>query len=128
MGVTKTENQRIALKKNLNKIYQISQSHPKKCAIKDLFSPTADKWSLFCLYYLAYSETLRFNELKNKIPGISSRMLSSTLKKLEKTKLLKRKAYAEVPPRVEYSLTPFGYEYAEKLLELNLWMYQSYFE
>jgi len=126
MAVTNAEDQALSFKKNLKKIYKISQSEPKSCLVKDLFSPTSDKWSLFCLYYLGAEKNLRFNTLKKRIPGISARMLSTTLKKLESIKLLKREAFAEVPPRVEYSLTKFGYAYTEKLLELNLWLYEKH--
>jgi DNA-binding HxlR family transcriptional regulator len=51
---------------------------------------------------------LRYTELKNNIPDISQKMLTCTLKQLEKDHLLNRKAYAEIPPRVEYSLTDLG--------------------
>ena len=51
---------------------------------------------------------MRYTELKNSIPDISQKMLTCTLKQLEKDHLLKRKAYAEIPPRVEYSLTDLG--------------------
>jgi len=51
------------------------------CPVKGVFAPAVDKWSLFCLYNLAYNKVLRFNKLKNYIPGISARMLSVTLKK-----------------------------------------------
>lgn len=123
MAVTKADNQRLKLRKNLKKIQSISEEHQDECLVKDLFSPNTDKWSLFCLYHLAGEKDLRFNVLKKRIPNISARMLSTTLKRLEGLQLLNRKAYAEVPPRVEYRLTKFGLAYTEKLLELNLWLY-----
>jgi len=52
-------------------------------------------------------------------------MLSVTLKKLEEAQLVERKIYAEVPPRVEYSLTKFGYQFSEKLVDLNIWIYSK---
>jgi len=96
-----------------------------ECPIKDVLAPTVDKWSLFCIYNLGYRDVIRFNELKKKIPGISSRMLSVTLKKLENADIVKRKVFPEVPPRVEYKMTPFGKKYAEKLLDLNLWLFEN---
>ena len=51
---------------------------------------------------------MRYTELKNSVPDISQKMLTTTLKQLEKDHLLTRKAYAEIPPRVEYSLTELG--------------------
>lgn len=85
-----------------------------------------DKWSLFVIYNLAYFDTLRFGELKTNIQGISSRMLSVTLKKLENHSILHRKVYAEVPPKVEYKLTEFGQELAEKSIDLNEWFLDKY--
>ena len=126
MAVTKADNQRLEFKKKLTKMHKLSRNEgPHLCLIKDIMAPSSDKWSLFCLYNLAFSEVLRFNELKKYIPGISSRMLSLTLKKLEDKKMVKRKVYAEVPPKVEYRLTKFGDEYAQRLVELNLWVYEK---
>ena len=126
MAVTKSDNQRLNFKKNLQKIQNISREHRDECLVKDLFSPNTDKWSLFCLYHLAGEKDLRFNMLKKRIPNISARMLSTTLKRLEGLQLLSRTAYAEVPPRVEYKLTKFGLAYTERLLELNLWLYAEW--
>jgi len=127
MAVTNAENQQVKLKKKLRKIYELSKDCPMddNCPIKGVLAPSVDKWSIFCLYNLAYNKVLRFNELKGFIPGISPRMLSVTLKKLEKSKLVQRKIYAEVPPKVEYRLTKFGLELSEKLVELNLWLYNK---
>lgn len=85
-----------------------------------------DKWSLFVIYNLAYFETLRFGELKSNIRGISSRMLSVTLKKLEKHNIVSRRVYAQVPPKVEYDLTLFGQALAEKSIDLNQWFLDQY--
>ena len=124
MPVTNAENQRLKFKNKLHKMHKISRMDPPElCPVKDIMAPTSDKWSLFCLYTIAYNEVLRFNELKGYVPGISSRMLSLTLKKLEETGMINRKVYAEIPPKVEYRLTKFGDEYAQKLVELNLWVY-----
>jgi len=125
MGVTNKANQELQLKKKIKKIYSIAQdcNFDERCPIKGVLAPSVDKWSLFCLYNLAYNEVLRFNKLKGYIPGISSRMLSVTLKKLEVAGLVDRTIYPEVPPRVEYRLTSFGREFAAKLIDLNLWIY-----
>lgn len=127
MAVTNAENQQLKLKKNIKKIYNISRDCPQDhdCPIKGVLAPSVDKWSLFCLYNLAYNKVLRFNKLKSYIPGISSRMLSVTLKKLEEAGLVQRKLYAEVPPKVEYRLTKFGLQFSEKLVELNLWIWNA---
>ena len=128
MEVTFTEKQELKLKKKIEKFYSVSKDclHEKgECPIRDVLAPTVDKWSLFCMYNLGYRETIRFNTLKKMIPGISSRMLSVTLKKLESANIIERKIYPEVPPRVEYKMTTFGKVYAEKLLDLNLWLFEN---
>jgi DNA-binding HxlR family transcriptional regulator len=73
-------------------------------AIRALLDRIADKWALLILATL-HARRLRFTELQQHIPGISQRMLSLTLRKLERDGLIARTAYAEVPPRVEYELT-----------------------
>ncbi|MDP3913455.1 MAG: helix-turn-helix domain-containing protein [Bacteroidota bacterium] len=80
-----------------------------------------DKWSLLVILNLGYSGKTRFNELKGKIDRISQRMLTVTLRSLERDGLLTRKIYAEVPPRVEYELTPLGKSLLQQILELAQW-------
>ena len=75
------------------------------CPIRNVLSRFSDKWSLLILINLQGKEKMRYKELMNSIPDISQKMLSSTLKQLEADHFLIRKAYAEIPPRVEYSLT-----------------------
>lgn len=78
------------------------------CPIRNVLARICDKWSLLVIYTLhTHSETpLRFNTLRRLIPDISQKMLTSTLRTLEEDGYVNRKVYAEVPPRVEYSLTP----------------------
>ena len=78
------------------------------CPIRNVLSRICDKWSLLVIYTLNAhnAEPIRFNALRKLIPDISQKMLTSTLKTLEADGYVKRKVYAEVPPRVEYSLTP----------------------
>jgi len=80
-----------------------------------------DKWSLFCLFNLGYYQKLRLTELKNNIDGISSRMLSVTLKKLEKHQFIKRQVFAQVPPKVASELTELGKILAAKMADLSNW-------
>lgn len=74
-------------------------------AIRSLLDRIADKWTLLVIATL-HDKRLRFTELQRRIPGISQRMLSRTLSNLTRDDLVTRTAYAEVPPRVEYELTP----------------------
>ncbi|MDX2575729.1 helix-turn-helix domain-containing protein [Streptomyces scabiei] len=67
-----------------------------------------DKWTLMVIGSLQGGGVMRYKELQSYIPGISQRMLSRTLAQLHHDGLVSRTAYAEVPPRVEYALTPLG--------------------
>ncbi len=80
------------------------------CPLRDLLSRLGDKWSVLVLITLAKrsEQKARFSEIKKEINDISQRMLTSTLRNLERDGLLKRTVYPEVPPRVEYELTNLG--------------------
>jgi DNA-binding HxlR family transcriptional regulator len=82
----------------------------KSCEFRSFLDRVADKWSLLLIHVLATSpkQRSRFSDLKRNIPGISQRMLTMTLRNLERDGLLTRHIYAEVPPRVEYQLTHLG--------------------
>lgn len=75
------------------------------CPIRNILSRFSDKWSLLILYTLNLQPTMRFNALRREIPDISQKMLTNTLRTLEEDGLVTRTIYAEVPPRVEYSIT-----------------------
>lgn len=65
----------------------------------------SDKWSILTLFTLTQAPVMRFNELQKTIPDISQKMLTVTLRTLEEDGLVRRQIYAQVPPKVEYSLT-----------------------
>lgn len=71
------------------------------------------------LYHL--KETRRFNELQKLMPKITQRMLTKQLRELEADKIISRKIYAQVPPKVEYSLTEIGKTLSSVLIELEKW-------
>ncbi len=79
--------------------------HYPTCPIRNVLSRFSDKWSLLILLNVQRKEKIRYKEILAAIPDISQKMLSSTLKQLEADHFLVREAYAEIPPRVEYSLT-----------------------
>ena len=77
------------------------------CEVRQILDRIADKWSLLAIALLE-GRTLRFNELRREIDGISQRMLSVTLRQLERDGLVTRTVFPEIPPRVEYQLTELG--------------------
>ena len=79
--------------------------HTENCPIRDILSRLSSKWAMLILITLDANEVMRFNDLQKSIGDISQRMLSVTLRTLEADGLIGRKAYPEIPPRVEYSLT-----------------------
>ncbi len=81
---------------------------PANCHARDVLARIGDKWSVAVIHALGAARTLRFNELRGQVDGISQRMLTVTLRGLERDGLVVRTVYPEVPPRVEYALTPLG--------------------
>lgn len=77
------------------------------------------KWAIVVLYQLS-TGTQRFNELERNIPEITRSMLTRQLRQLENDKLINRKVYAEVPPRVEYSLSELGDKFRKVLDEIEV--------
>lgn len=77
------------------------------CEVRQILNRIADKWSLLVIALLE-KRKLRFTELKKNIAGISQRMLTTTLRQLERDGIVARKVFPVVPPRVEYELTPLG--------------------
>ncbi len=88
--------------------------------INDVLKRVGDRWSVLVIISLARYGTLRFNELKRNL-GISQRMLSVTLRQLERDGLVKRAYFSTIPPRVEYSLTPMGESFRGPVTELGTW-------
>ncbi|MBL1437155.1 MAG: helix-turn-helix transcriptional regulator [Rhodobacteraceae bacterium] len=79
------------------------------------------KWKFAILYVLSARGTLRFKELERAIPEISTRMLTKDLKHLEEKGIVLRKAYATIPPKVEYSLTDIGHSIAPVISSITKW-------
>ena len=75
------------------------------CPIRNVLARVGDKWSLLVLYTLQHKGSLRFKQLQRLLSDISQKSLTQTLRILEEDGFVSRKVYAEVPPRVEYSLT-----------------------
>src|SRR5450830_981569 len=94
------------------------------CPVQDLLSRLGDKWSMLVIVTLAKADNhcLRFSELNRQVSGISQRMLSTTLKNFERDGIVSRHLYAEVPPRVEYTLTDRGRDFLVPVQALVNWM------
>lgn len=93
----------LPLKENLKKYTGI-----RSCPVRNIIARFSGKWSILVLCVLAENEATRFNEVSKAIPDISPKVLTDTLKNLESAGLVARKLYAEIPPKVEYSLTELG--------------------
>lgn len=90
------------------------------CPSRVVLDRIAEKWT--SLVILALTDgTLRFGELRERIGGVAAKVLAETLRGMERDGLLTRTAYAEMPPRVEYALTPLGRSLAEPLAVVQEW-------
>jgi DNA-binding HxlR family transcriptional regulator len=90
------------------------------CEVRQILDRVADKWSLLVIALLEHRR-LRFTQLRREIDGISQRMLTVTLRQLERDGLVERTVYPVVPPRVEYELTALGGTLHETIRSLVTW-------
>ncbi|MCP2167237.1 winged helix-turn-helix transcriptional regulator [Goodfellowiella coeruleoviolacea] len=88
--------------------------------IREVLGRIGDKWTVLTIGTLS-AGSLRYSDLQASIPGISQRMLTQTLKHLERDGLITRTAYAEVPPRVEYELTDLGRSLIDAVMTMADW-------
>jgi DNA-binding HxlR family transcriptional regulator len=89
---------------------------------RDMVTRMAEKWTLWTLAVLAESQKpLRFSRVMDAVEGVSQKSLTKTLRQLERDGLVTRVVFPEVPPRVEYAITPLGEEMLEQLHPLWLW-------
>ena len=93
----------------------------ERCPVRNVVARFGNKWALLVILVLSENEPIRYNELGRKIPDISSRVLSNTLRILEADGLVNRRFYQEVPPRVEYSLTETGRSLVPIIIKLTEW-------
>ncbi len=91
------------------------------CPSRAILEVLAEKWALLLIHTLADGPA-RTAELRRRIGGISDKMLIQTLRRLERNGFVARRAYPEVPPRVEYSLTPLGASLSEPITTLDRWV------
>ena len=91
------------------------------CGLDATLRVIAGKWKPLILYFLAQGGPYRYGELRRAVRDVSDKMLIQQLKELEADGLVKRTDYKEIPPRVDYSLTPLGRSLAEALVPLCSW-------
>lgn len=91
------------------------------CPCRDMLDLLANKWSALALGAMEDGPT-RFGRLRTRLQGVSPKVLTQTLRRLEEQGLVHREIYAEVPPRVEYSLTPLGTDACAPLAHLRNWV------
>lgn len=106
----------LQVQENLKKYTRI-----ENCPIRNVLSRFSSKWAMLILCVLSENEATRFNTISKAIPDISPKVLTETLRNLEADGLVKRKLYAEIPPKVEYSLTELGKSLMPILNNLISW-------
>lgn len=93
---------------------------PSECVAREILDRVGDKWSVYVIHMLG-GQMRRFSELRRGIEGISQRMLTVTLRGLERDGIVTRTVYPVVPPRVDYALTPLGETLLETVCSLMTW-------
>lgn len=99
----------------------VTEHDEQLCRTRDVLGRVGDKWSMSVVYELGKGSR-RFTEIKRAMPGVSQRMLTATLRGLERDGLLTRTVYPVVPPRVDYELTPLGQTLLEAAWPLMTWV------
>jgi DNA-binding HxlR family transcriptional regulator len=92
---------------------------------REILDHIADKWSVWVIYALGTGGRLRFSRLLERVEGVSQKMLTKTLRRLERDGLVTRTMYMEVPPRVEYELSESGQELLLRVRPLWTWIVES---
>ncbi|MCH2548102.1 MAG: helix-turn-helix transcriptional regulator [Alphaproteobacteria bacterium] len=94
---------------------------PYGCSVEATLAVIGGRWKPVIIFLLLQNDVLRFGELRKTIDGITQRMLTNQLRELENDKVVKRKVYAEVPPKVEYSLTDYGRSLEPIMIAMRDW-------
>lgn len=103
--------------------YQIESKDKYPCPLRSVMDIISKKWAMLIINAIGNKEEVRYNEIMRILKGINSKTLSDRLKELEEFGLIKREVYAEIPPRVEYSLTNDGIELRKAILPLMNFVY-----
>lgn len=92
------------------------------CSIEGIMGILSKKWALLIISAIGNNQKLRYSELEKKLVEISPKTLADRLKELENASLIRRESFAEIPPRVEYSLTKEGVELRNAIMPLIKWV------
>ncbi|WP_082232061.1 winged helix-turn-helix transcriptional regulator [Halobacillus massiliensis] len=92
-----------------------------KCSIEYTLNKIGGKWKTVILWHLGTDGTLRYNQLRRLLPGVSHKVLSQQLKELEEDQFIQRVQYNTIPPKVEYSMTEMGKTVMPILEQMHLW-------
>ncbi len=95
------------------------------CPVEGIINVLSKKWALVIIGTISNHGKIRFNKILKSLEGISPKTLADRLKELEKAGILKRDAFPEIPPRVEYSLTPDGIEARNAIIPLMEWAHKK---
>ena len=120
LGVTNIEIQLLMIEENYKKFNGL-----ENCPVRNVLDRVGDKWSILIISILGECGTTRFNQLNQKIGNISQKMLTVTLRTLEADGLVRRTIYPEIPPRVEYNLTPMGKSLLPAIEGLTHWAQEN---
>ena len=91
------------------------------CPLEGIINIIAKKWAILVISIIGHHEKIRFNDIMQRLDGISPKTLADVLKDLKKENLIHRESFSEIPPRVEYSLTDDGKQLCEAVLPLIQW-------
>ena len=95
------------------------------CPSRQVLGRVADKWTMLVLSALSAEEVLRFSELRRRVEGVTQKMLTQTLRGLERDGLVERTVYPTVPVTVEYRLTVLGHSLAAAVSVIKAWAYEN---
>lgn len=101
--------------------YKKNCNGPYGCSVEATLAVIGGRWKPVIIFLLLQNDVMRFGELRNTIDGVTQRMLTNQLRELERDKVVYREVYAEVPPKVEYSLTDYGRSLEPIMIAMRDW-------
>lgn len=122
VGKLKNAKKQKPISVDADKVVCSSEEGPRAAAIiENVLRIIGGKWKVLIVFHLHQNGVIRFGEMKRKIPGITQRILTNQLREMEKDGLVVRKIYPQIPPKVEYSLSPEGEALKTVFVEMRKW-------